>query len=160
MEQNLKTLSLISGITDEAILRKLIELDVQIEVLATLSIIPLVEVAWANGKIDGKERAAILKEAESFGVFKGQINYGLFEHWLQNQPPKGMIESWIFYMQGLCQLLCKNERGALKTNLLQRARKVAEVKNGKPNRKSKISRRKEEVLLLLEQAFEPLIFKA
>ncbi|MCX6566964.1 MAG: hypothetical protein NTW38_11185 [Candidatus Aminicenantes bacterium] len=158
-EYNLKTLSEISGITDEAILRKLTELKIQVEVLATLSIIPLVEVAWANGKIDDKEREAILKAAESFGVFKGHVNRSLFEHWLQNHPPKGMIESWIFYMQGLCQLLSKNERRALKTDLLQRARKVAEAESGKAKAKSKISRRKEEVLLLLEQAFEPLHFK-
>jgi hypothetical protein len=159
MEHNLKTISEISGITDEAILRKLIELNIQVEVLATLSIIPLVEVAWADGKIDDKEREAILKAEESFGVFEGQVNRTLFEHWLQNHPPKGMIESWIFYMQGLCQLLGKNERRALKTELLQRARKVAEVESGKPKAKSKISRRKEEVLLQLEQAFEPLNIK-
>jgi len=159
MEHNLKTLSEISGITNEAILRKLIELDIQVEVLATLSIIPLVEVAWANGKIDDHEREAILKAAEIFGVFKGRVNRILFEHWLQNQPPKGMIESWIFYMQGLCQLLGKNERRALKTDILQRARKVTGAESGKSKATSKISRRKEEVLLRLEQAFEPLRFK-
>ena len=159
MEHNIKTLSEISGITDGDILRKLIELDIQVEVLATLSIIPLVDVAWADGKIDEQVRGAILKAAESFGVFEGQVNRSLFEHGLHNQPPKGMIESWIFYMQGLCQLLSKNERRALKTDILQRARKVAEAESGKPKAKSKISRRKEEALLRLEQAFEPLSIK-
>ena len=71
LERNLKTYAEISGITNEAILRKLAELQVRVETLATLSVIPLVEVAWADGKIDDPEREAILKEAESCGVFPG-----------------------------------------------------------------------------------------
>jgi len=159
MEHNLKTLSEISGITDEAILRKLIELDIQVEVLTTLSIVPLIEVAWADGKIDDREREEILKAAESFGILEGQTRRGLFEHWIQKQPPRGMIESWIFYMQGLSQLLTKNERRALKKDILQRARAIAEAESGKKRTPAKISRRKEEVLLRLEQAFEPLSIK-
>lgn len=155
MELNLKTLSGISGITNEVILRKLTELNIQVEVLATLSIIPLVEVAWADGKVDEKEREAILQEAESFGIFEGQVNRSLFEHWLRNQPPKGMIESWIYYMQGLCQLLSESERRALKSDLLQRVRKVVEAGGGKPGAKPRVSRRKNDVLLRLERAFEP-----
>ncbi|MGB9004569.1 MAG: hypothetical protein WCB96_02470 [Candidatus Aminicenantales bacterium] len=155
MQLNLKTLSGISGITNEVILRKLTELNIQVEVLATLSIIPLVEVAWADGIIDDKEREAILQEAESFGIFEGQANRSLFEHWLRNQPPKEMIESWIFYMQGLCQLLNESERRALKSDLLQRVRKVVEAEGGKPGAKPRVSRRKNDVLLRLERAFEP-----
>jgi len=155
MERNLKTLSGISGITNEAILRKLTELDIRIEVLATLSIIPLIEVAWAGGKIDDQQRAAVLKSAESLGIFGTHIDLGLFEHWLRNQPPKGMIESWIYYMQGLCQLLDDSERRALKSDLLHRARRVVEAECGPAGTKSKISRRKEDALLRLERAFEP-----
>jgi hypothetical protein len=154
MGRNLETLAGISGITNEVILQKLTQLNIQVEVLATLSIIPLVEVAWADGKIDNAEREAILSGAESYGVFKGHINRSLFEHWLQNQPPKEMIESWIFYMQGLCQLLDESERRALKLELLQRARRVVEAACGLKKKRSKVSRRKEEVLLKLERAFE------
>ena len=155
MERNLETLAGISGITDEAVLRKLTELNIQVEVLATLSIIPLVEVAWADGKIDDQERQAILDGAQSFGIYEGQVNRHLFEHWLQNQPPKGMAESWIFYMQGLCQLLSERERRALRAELLQRARRVVESACGRPGKKPKVSRRKNEALLKLERAFEP-----
>jgi len=155
MERNLKTLSGISGITDEAILRKLTDLDIRIEVLATLSIIPLIEVAWAGGKIDDQQREAVLKSSERLGIFGTHIDLGLFEHWLRNQPPKGMIDSWIYYMQGLCQLLDESERRALKSDLLHRARKVVEAECGPAGTKSKISRRKEDALLKLERAFEP-----
>lgn len=160
MERNLKTLSEISGLTDEMLLRKLTELNIQVEVLATLSIIPLVEVAWADGKIDESEREAILKAAARLGIVKGPVHRSLFEHWLKNRPPAGMLESWIYYMQGLCQLLGKEERRRLKAGYLEWAKKVGEAEGGKTKAKPKLSRRKEEILLRLEQAFEPLDNKA
>lgn len=154
IEHNLETLAGISGITDEALLRKLTELNIHVEVLATLSIIPLVEVAWADGKIDAQEREAILTGAESYGIFKGQVNRHLFDHWLQNQPPKAMIESWVFYMKGLCHLLNESERLALKHHLLHRTRSVVEAVCGRQKKKSKVSRQKEDILLQLELAFD------
>src|SRR4030042_5242608 len=84
MERNLKILSGISGITNEEILRKLTELDIRVEVLAILSIVPLIEVAWADGKIDDHQREAVLKIAESLGIFGTPIDRGLFEPWLRN----------------------------------------------------------------------------
>jgi hypothetical protein len=154
MERDLNTMSGISGISDAAVLRKLVELNVQAEVLATLLIIPLIEVAWADRKMDEDERAVILKAAENNKIFGGPIDRSLFEHWLQCEPPKGFLESWIFYMQGLCQLLSEEERRALKSDILQRARTVAEA--GRPSLKSKVSRKKEKVLIKLGSAFTGL----
>jgi len=151
LERDLKTMSGISGISNAAVLRKLVELNVQAEVLATLLIIPHIEVAWADRKMDAEERAAILKAAENDKIFGGPIDKSLFEHWLRHEPPTGFLESWIFYMQGLCQLLSEDERQALKSDILQRARTVAEA--GRPSSKSKISRKKEKVLHKLESAF-------
>ncbi len=153
MERGLKTMSGISGISDAAVLRKLVELNVQAEVLATLLIVPLIEVAWADRKIDEEERAAILKAAENNRIFGGPIDRSLFEHWLQYEPPKGFLEAWVFYMQGLCQLLNEEERRALESDILQRARTVAEA--GRPSSEAKISRKKEKALLKLESAFKP-----
>lgn len=153
MERGLKTMSGVSGISDAAVLRKLVELNVQAEVLATLLIIPLIEVAWADRKLDEVERAAILNTAKDNRIFGGPIDRSLFEHWLQYEPPKGFLEAWVFYMQGLCQLLSEEERRALKSDILARARTVAEA--GLPSSKSKISRKKEKVLLNLESAFKP-----
>jgi hypothetical protein len=151
LERDLKTMSGISGISDAAVIRRLVELNVQAEVLATLLIIPLIEVAWADRKMDEEEREVILKAAENNRIFGGPIDRSLFDHWLQHDPPKGFLESWIFYMQGLCQLLSEKERQALKSDILQRARTVAEA--GRQLPKSKLSRKKDKVLRKLESAF-------
>ena len=59
----------ISGIDDEAVLAKLADLDIEVDTWAAISLVPLVEVAWADGKIDEKERSAVLSGAEANGIW-------------------------------------------------------------------------------------------
>jgi hypothetical protein len=153
-ERSLATMSKVSGISSEIVLRKLIEMNVQLDVLATLSIIPLIEMAWADGKIEDEEREAVLKGAETYGLLKDQIGYNLLEQWLGRRPPAGLLESWVYYIRGLCPLLSGAERETLKTDFIQRARAVAEASGGSRGKKSKISLREHDVLAKLESAFE------
>jgi len=152
-ERTLKSVSEISGIKNESVLRRLIELNVQVDVLAILSLIPLVAVAWADGKVSEKEREAVFKEAEGLGFGKGRIDTTLLEEWLQHQPPKELLESWVYYIQGLCELLTEAERNALKTDLLGRATAVAEAAGGFIGLTSKVSLREHDVLAKLESVF-------
>lgn len=155
MEHSLKTVAEISGISDDALLRRLLELNIQLDVLATISIIPLIEVAWADGKIQKKERDVILNAAEACGMGRGRIGHSLLEQWLHHRPPKGLLQSWIYYVRGLCQLLSDAERQALKTDLLGRARAVAEAAGGFLGLTSKVSLREEDMLFTLGRAFKP-----
>ena len=54
-EASREELSRISGIRNTAILDRLVELGIHAETLVALSIVPLAEVAWADGAIDAKE---------------------------------------------------------------------------------------------------------
>ena len=74
-----------SGIADEAVLDQLIALDIQSETVAALSLIPLLEVAWADGRMEVRERQAILTGAQAAGLQQGAASYQLLEGWL-NQP--------------------------------------------------------------------------
>jgi uncharacterized membrane protein YebE (DUF533 family) len=67
----------ISGIRDEAVLDKLVEMNIEIDTWAAISLVPLVEVAWADGKIDDKERSAVLSAAEANGIFPDSPSYAL-----------------------------------------------------------------------------------
>src|SRR6185436_18884250 len=66
-----------SGITNEAILEKLLQLGVRSETVAALALVPLVEVAWADGAIDGQERQEILARAGTSGLAAGSASEGL-----------------------------------------------------------------------------------
>jgi hypothetical protein len=130
LKETTKALSDVSGITDEKVLEKLVALSVRPEALATLAAIPLVEVAWADGNVDGKERAAILRAAASVEFGKNRVDFPLLESWLDKRPSPKLLEAWMHFVEGLAAAMDPHELKQLKHDLLDRARMVAETAGG------------------------------
>ena len=65
--ERLQQLSTVSGIEDSATLQQLLEADIHPETFAAVSLIPIVQVAWSDGKLDDKERTSILTAAAEQG---------------------------------------------------------------------------------------------
>jgi uncharacterized membrane protein YkoI len=63
-----EALAAASGITDAAVLEQLAAVDLSSETMAALALVPLVEVAWADGTLDAKEHSALLAAAEDAGL--------------------------------------------------------------------------------------------
>ena len=72
-----ETLAKAIGITNEKIIDRLIELGIRPEIVSALAIVPLVEVAWADGSLDAKERQAVLERAEKSGIAPGTADHDL-----------------------------------------------------------------------------------
>src|SRR3569833_1297115 len=53
----------VSGMTDDAVLEKLVHLGMSANTIAALSLVPLILGAWADGQIQDYERSAILQGA-------------------------------------------------------------------------------------------------
>ena len=64
MKESREALAQVSGITNEAVLDRLVKLKVRPESVAALALIPLIEVAWSDGRLDDKERKAVLAAVE------------------------------------------------------------------------------------------------
>ena len=154
MEHTQKALAAVSGITNEHILKRLVELEIHADLLASLAVVPLVETAWADGVVQEKERHAILKSAEGTGFGRGTVDYALLEEWLNLRPPPAMLEAWVHYIRGLCEVLTPEECTELKTNLLSRAREVAEAAGGFLGLTSKVSPEEKTVIARMEAAFD------
>ena len=92
-----------SGIRDEAVLDKLVAMNINSETLAAMSLVPLVAVAWADGTIDPNERSAVLRAAEQEGLSKQSPNYELLNGWLAKMPPPDLITVWKQYVAALVQ---------------------------------------------------------
>lgn len=153
MEHTRKALAEVSGITDEKILQKLVDLEVSPEVLASLSVIPLVEMAWADGEVQAEEKKAVLEGAVECRISKGSVNHQLLEEWLTRRPPAKLLTAWIHYVAGLCELLSDDERANLKEDLLKRTRAVAESAGGFMGL-MKISLGEQSMLEKLDKAFD------
>ena len=142
-----------SGLTRADVLAKLIALGIRAETVAALSFVPLVEVAWADGKLDAKERSAILDRAREAGMASGSVAHGLLEAWLEQRPDPGLLAAWTQFVRAIGEQLTPAEAEAVKSALLERARTVASASGGLFG--SKISGAEAAVLAELERAFSP-----
>lgn len=148
-----EALAAASGITDDAVLDKLTALGLDSATVAALSLVPLVLVAWADGAIDDKERGAVLSAAAEAGVEDGGPGHQLLGGWLAKRPPPQLLSAWTDYIRAMAPTLSEDGRRDLKSNLLDRARKVAEAAGGFLGAGRKISPTERDVLDRLEKAF-------
>ncbi|MCC6125011.1 MAG: hypothetical protein IT426_08620 [Pirellulales bacterium] len=146
-------LSQVSGIHDETVLDRLIELNIDAETFAAMALVPLVTVAWADGDVQAQEREVILTAAKNSGLPPKDGRYPLLEHWLNKHPGPEMVAAWKHYIAGLCQKLTPPEIENLKHELLDLARNVAQAAGGFLGMGSKISSAERDVLADLERAF-------
>lgn len=138
-----------SGLTDEAALDRLDALGVSPETLAALSLVPLVAVAWADGSLDDRERAAVLSGAAEAGVEPGGPAHGLLDRWLSAPPPPELTETWAAYVRALDA----DTRASLRASVTGRARRVAEAAGGVLGIGRKVSAAEEAALSRLDAAF-------
>jgi hypothetical protein len=143
----------VCGISDEVVLDRLIELDIGPEVLAAMEVVPLVSVAWADGKVQAEEREVIIAAAAAVGIQPQDARYPLLEHWLQIPPGAEMIEAWRHYVHGLCLRLEPTEIEKLKHAVMDPAHKVAHAAGGFLGFGNKTSAAERAVLDKLERAF-------
>ena len=143
----------VSGITDEAVLDALVKLDVSAETLAAIALVPLVAVAWADGSIDAKERAAILRAASESGLKEGAAGHGMLQAWLDAAPPASLVASWKAYIAAISAGLDHAGRRALQAPIMDRAHAVALAAGGFLGIGMKVSDAEEKTLADLAKAF-------
>ncbi len=152
-KEALVALAQVSGISDERTLSKLVDLGLGADTWAALSLVPLVEVAWADGSVEEAERRAVLSAAEANGVTSGSTSHALLETWLKERPDARLLGAWGQYIVAVCAQLDAAQRSALEHEILGRARAVAEAAGGILGLVHKISAKEQAVLTQLEKPF-------
>jgi len=143
----------IAGITDEAVLDRLVELNIGPETLAAMELVPLICVAWADRKMDPSEKKAILAAADSIGLTAREELRELLDHWLNRRPGRELLDAWKHYITALCSQLSADERRRLESFVLSHAERVAEAAGGFLGLGNKVSPQEQAVLKELHQAF-------
>src|SRR5690349_3958319 len=83
-----------TGIADDALLEKLLGLGLETQTLAALSLVPLIRVAWADGTVDDKERAAVMRAAKESGIVAASPGYAMLEKWLSRGAEPSLMQAW------------------------------------------------------------------
>lgn len=79
-------LSKSSGITDQAMLTDLLELGLDADTVSLLPLVPVVELAWAEGGITPAERQLVLSLARSRGIAEGSPADVRLNGWMDSRP--------------------------------------------------------------------------
>ncbi|MCE2391764.1 MAG: hypothetical protein J4G09_09820 [Proteobacteria bacterium] len=137
-----------SGIHDDAVLEAIVASDIGPDTLAALGVVPLVAVAWADGRVERREREAVLRAAAEAGLDPEDPSYALLESWLEQRPDAELLDAWRDYAAALPA----DVRARLAPDLLARARAVAEAAGGFLGMGSKISGEEERVLESLSRS--------
>jgi hypothetical protein len=148
-QTNREALAKAAGIANPAVVDKLLELG-SAETEAALALVPLVEIAWADGELDRRERGAILDRARDSGLADESVDHELLEAWLGRRPDPKLLTAWMHMVRGISEQLGPEESGRLKANLLDRARAVATASGGVLGIGSKVSSAKAAMLMQLE----------
>jgi hypothetical protein len=146
-----RELSLASGITDRAVLRLLADLEVSSSVVAALALVPLIEVAWADGELAPEERASVLRASEEQGIRAGTRAHRLLATWLEHRPSQDLFGAWEAYIESVLEPLEPEERDQLCQDLVRRAREVAGAA-GHGGGPGAVSAEEERTLARLEEA--------
>jgi len=146
-------LSAATGITDKMILADLGKTDADIGAIAALGLIPLVEVAWADGRICPGESTAALQAAASMGVPEGSQAYALLKKWLTNRPSHGVVAPWKEYVKALAKTWGRDRTRHIQKAIMGRAASVAKSAGGILGLGNKVSAKEQAVLDELDSAF-------
>ena len=142
----------VSGMADDAVLDKLVHLGLAANTIAALSLVPLIQVAWADGEIQDNERTAILQGAHGKGIEQGSPGYELLQSWLAKQPSGELIDAWEAYIKALVGQLSDEQNRLLKHQIVGFAKMVAGAAGGFLGI-GRVSASEEKVLHRIESAF-------
>ena len=141
-----------SGMTDDAVLDKLAALGLRGPTVAALSLVPLIAVAWADGKLQDEERKQILVNAETKGLGPGTPGHEILSSWLTRAPDESLIEAWAGYLQALLAKLNDEQVRILKNQVVGFAKVVAQAAGGVLGL-GKVSGAEEKMIERIEAAF-------
>jgi len=141
-----------SGMSDDAVLDQLVTLGLRANTIAALSLVPLIQVAWADGTIQDNERTAILQGAHGKGLEEGSDGYELLQSWLKRQPGDELFTAWEAYIKALAAQLNDEQNRLLRNQIVGFAKMVAGSAGGILGF-GKVSASEETVLHRIEAAF-------
>ena len=130
LEEDRKQMAAAIGVADEEVLEALQDLGYHADTVKLLSVIPLVQVAWAEGGVSDGERELIYEVAAARGVMEGTTAYDKLNELLASEPPQAFFDNSLRAVNYLFESLPEDQRADSRQNLVEYCTKIAEVSGG------------------------------
>ncbi len=119
-----------TGVADEEILKDLQELGYTPETVMLLHLLPLVQMAWAEGGVSERERSLIIEAARARGVPEGSEADRELAKWLEKRPSDDFFEKTLRAVAAMLQAVPPEEGEAGRRNLLSYSSAIASASGG------------------------------
>lgn len=119
-----------TGVADQEIVRALEALGYTPETVVLLELVPLLQVAWAEGGVSDRERALIIEAARARGIEAGSIADQQLATWLATPPSADFCERTLHLLGAILQTRPMNERETSQRDLLSSCTAIASVSGG------------------------------
>ena len=117
-------------VDDPALRQRLLDLGLTHETGPALFLVPLVAVAWADGKVGDGERDAILGMAAARGVEPATPVHDQVLEWLLRPPPGELVDAALEVLRAGISVLPDAERAQRVEAYAESFRKVAQASGG------------------------------
>ena len=141
-----KGLAEATGLTNEAILEVLREMGFDRATVVLLFLVPILEVAWSDGSITEREKAAILEGARAHGVTEGTPAHARLLEWLAQKPDPRLFRHALEIVRDLLVAQSDPNRQSTGNKLLDACQNIAAASGGILGLGSKVSREEKSVL--------------
>ena len=91
-EEELRELGARVGVTDPDVIHELAELGFTPDTVKLLPLIPVLEMAWAEGGVTASERKLLIDVARARGIEAGSAADRQLAEWLERQPPESLYQ--------------------------------------------------------------------
>ena len=119
-----------AGVADEDVLADLQALGYTAETVMLLHLVPLIQMAWAEGSVSDQERGLIVQAARSRGIAAGSAADQQLDRWLTARPSDDLFEKTLRAIRTILQARPADERAASERDLLSLATAIASASGG------------------------------
>ncbi len=118
------------GVTNDEILQALQGLGYNHETIMLLHLMPIIHVAWANGKMSAKERKMIIEVARASGVAEASEADLRLGALLEASPSQAVWDASFLAIRAVLEAAPKEERDAIRHNVLSFSTGIASLSKG------------------------------
>ena len=129
-ERERRRLSEGTGVADEEILQDLLALGYTPETVMLLHVVPLVQIAWAEGSVSKSERRLIVEAARARGVAAGSAADQVLAQWLERRPSDEFFEKTLRAVAAMLHAQPDDVRQASQHDLLGYCSAIAHASGG------------------------------
>lgn len=119
-----------AGVADEEILQDLQALGYTTDTVKLLHLVPLVQMAWAEGQVSDRERSLIIEAARSGGIDAGSPADRQLTGWLAERPSEDFFEKTLRAIGAILQARPPEERQASQRDLVSYCTAIASASGG------------------------------